>query len=77
MLKNAIPTQHGGGSIMLWGCFAAGGTGARYKIGGIMRKGKLYGYIEATSQDISLEVKVVILTDLRQGIFTKIKCQKL
>jgi hypothetical protein len=27
-----------GGSIMLWGCFAAGGTAALYKIDGIMRK---------------------------------------
>ena len=36
---------------MLWGCFAAGGTGALHKIDGIMWKGKLCGYIEATSQD--------------------------
>ena len=57
-LKNTIPTaKHRGGSIMLWGCFAAEGTGAFHKIDGIMRQGNLYGYIEATSQGISQEVK--------------------
>ena len=31
--KNTIPTvEHREGSIMLWGCFAAGGTGALHKI---------------------------------------------
>ena len=51
--KNTIPTvKHRGGSIMVWGCVAAGGTGALHKMDGIMRGGKLCGYIEATSQDI-------------------------
>ena len=36
--KNIIPAvKHGGGSIMLWGGFAAGGTGALHKIHGIMK----------------------------------------
>ena len=38
--------KHEGGSIMLWGCFAAGGTGALYKID-----------VEATSQDNGQKVK--------------------
>jgi hypothetical protein len=41
---------------MLWGCFAAGGTGALHKIDGITKEGTLCGFIEATSQDISQEV---------------------
>ena len=31
------PLKHGGGSIMLWGCFVAGETGAFHRIDGIMR----------------------------------------
>ena len=37
--KNTIPNmKHRGGRIMLWGCFAAGGTGELHKIDGFMRK---------------------------------------
>ena len=39
------------------GCFAAGGTGALHKIDHHHELGKLCGYIEATFQDISQEVK--------------------
>jgi hypothetical protein len=67
-LKNTIPTvKHGGGSIMLWRCSAAGGTGALHEIDGITRKGKLCGYIEATSQDISQEVKACSQMGLPNG----------
>ena len=38
-LKNTIPAmKHRGGSSMLWGWFAPGGTDALHKINGIMRK---------------------------------------
>ncbi len=45
--KNTIRVMnHGGGSIMLWGCFAAGGTGALHKIDGIMKKEQYEGMSE-------------------------------
>ena len=46
--------KHGCGSIMLWGCFAAGGTGALHKIDGIMREENC---VDILKQDISQEVK--------------------
>ena len=43
--KNTIPTvKHGGDGIMLWGCFAAGGSGALHKIDGITRKENMWIY---------------------------------
>ena len=64
---NTIPTvNHRGGSIMLWGCFAAGGPGALHKIDDIIRE-ENRRYIEATSQDISQEVKALSQMGIPNG----------
>ncbi|KAK6322560.1 hypothetical protein J4Q44_G00073520 [Coregonus suidteri] len=53
--KNTIPTvMHRGGSIMLWGCFAAEGTGALHKIDGIMRK---ENYVDILKQHLKTSVR--------------------
>ena len=40
-LANNIPTvNHGGGSIMRWGCFSAAGTGRLVRIEGKMNSAK-------------------------------------
>ena len=45
--KNLIPTvKHGGGSIMVWGCFAASGTGKLAHITGIMDSQKYQSILQ-------------------------------
>ena len=46
--------NYGGASIMLWGCFAAGGTGALHKIDGIMRQ---ENYVDILKQHLKASVR--------------------
>jgi hypothetical protein len=52
------PRGMGVGSIMLWGCFAAGGTGALHKIDGIMKE---ENYVDILRQHLKTSVRKVKL----------------
>ena len=53
--KNTIPSlKNRGGSIMLWGLFAARGTDALHRIDGLMREDN---YVDILKQHLKTSVK--------------------
>ena len=67
-MANTIPTGNCGGSIMLWGCFSAAGTGRLVRIKGEMNGAKYSEFLDEnllqSAQDFIKDLFPQILTSL-------------
>ena len=61
--RRTLSLPHAGGSLMLWGCFAAEGTGALHKIDGFMR---MENYVDILKQHLKTSVRKLKLADQRK-----------
>ena len=57
--ENTIPTvKHGGGSIILWGCFSSAGPGKLVRIEGMMDGSKFRDILEGTLFQSSRDLRL-------------------
>ncbi len=57
--KNTVPTvKHGGGNIMLWGCFSSSGPGKLVRIHGIMKKEDYCDILQQNLKPSAKELKL-------------------